>query len=647
MSLATTLLLTHFSMAALDGGTPLLPRALVFGNAEFAAPHLSPDGLKVAFLKPDEKNVVQLFVRTLDAAGDSALTAESTRGVRSFRWTEDSSALLYPQDAEGDERFHVFVVDLATKTTRDLTPWPKSKNEVLETSPTAVDTVLLTSNRRDPRAFDVVRLNWKTGAALADTQNPGDVTQWLVDVEFKVRGAKATLPTGGTQLRVRDTVKSPWRALITATLEESIRPFGFTFDGKSVVLASTISSDTERVIEKSLKTGTERLLATNAKSDVIDVLWNRTTSSLRAVGFEIDGRREWTSLDWLFAAEVEALKAVSSGELDLLSTSRADVKWVVSFSSDTQPPKYFLWDRKAKQATPLGAMFPKIEPATLSTMTPVLISARDGLGLRAFLTTPRGIPPSKLPLVLLVHGGPWWRDRLSFHPTAQWLANRGAAVLQVNYRGSTGYGKRFVNASNQQWGLAMQDDLSDAVTWAVKEGIADPARVAIMGQSYGGYATLMGLAKTPKLFRCGVDLGGPSNLFTLLAALPPWWKAQESVLLRRIGNPADPKQKELLTAASPAFIAGRIVAPLLMGQGQNDPRVRPAESDQLVTTLRAANRQVTSVVYSDEGHGLARPENRLDFAARVEAFLSSCLGLRAEPPGPGGTQPGSSASVME
>lgn len=647
MSLATTLLLTHLSLAAVDAGTPLLPRAVLLGNAEFAAPQLSPDGLKLGYLKPDEMNVVQLFVRTLGAADDTAFTSEPTRGVRSFRWTEDSSALLYPQDTDGDERFHIFVVDLATKSARDLTPWPKSKNEVLETSPKAPDTVLLTSNRRDARAFDVVRLNWKTGAVVVDTQNPGDVTQWLVDVDFRVRGAKATLPSGGTELRVRDTLKSPWRALITTSLEENVRPFGFSFDGKSLVLASTISSDTDRVLEKSLKTGTERLLATNAKSDVIDVLWNRTSSSLRAVGFEVDGRREWTSLDWLFGAEVDQLKTVSPGDFELVSTDRTDVKWVVSFSSDTQPARYFLWDRKAKQATPLGAALPKVDPATLATMTPVTIPSRDGLSLQAFLTTPRGVTASKLPLVLLVHGGPWARDRLGFHANAQWLANRGAAVLQVNYRGSTGAGKRFVNASNRQWGLAMQDDLSDAVTWAVKEGIADPARVAIMGQSYGGYATLMGLAKTPEQYRCGVDLVGPANLFTLLAAIPPWWKAQEAAFFRRVGNPSDPKDKELLTAASPAFIAGRITAPLLIGQGQNDPRVLPAESEQIVTAMRAANRQVTYVVYSDEGHGLARPENRLDFAARVETFFSGCLGLRAEPLAAGGKQPGSSATVMK
>ncbi|MER2560748.1 MAG: S9 family peptidase [Myxococcaceae bacterium] len=637
-----TSLLLSLLLTAPDAGTPLLPRALLLGNAEFAAPQLSPDGARLAYLKPDEKNVVQLWVRTLGASDDTVLTAEPTRGLRSFRWTEDSSALLFPQDADGDERFHVFVIDVVTKAQRDLTPWPKSRNEVLETNLKAPDHVLITSNRRDARFFDVLRLNWKTGELATDTVNPGDVSQWFVDADFKVRAAKASLPNGGSELRVRDTVKTPWRALITASLEENVRPFGFTLDGKSLLLASTISSDTDRVIEKSLKSGTERLLTTNAKSDVIDVVWNRASSQLRAIGFEVNGRREWTALDWAFGVELDQLKAVAPGDIDLVSTDRTDLKWVVSFSSDTRPPTYVLWDRKAKQATPLGAASPKLDPSTLAPMTPVTIPTRDGLSLQAFLTLPNGVPATKLPLVLLVHGGPWWRDRHGFHPQAQLLANRGAALLQVNYRGSTGYGKRFVNASNRQWGLAMQDDLNDAVSWAVKEGVADASRVAIMGQSYGGYATLMGLAKTPEQFRCGVDLVGPANLFTLLAAIPPWWKSAEATFFRRVGNPNDPKDKELLTAASPAFIADRITAPLLIGQGQNDPRVKPSESEQIVTAMRGANRAVTYVVYSDEGHGLARPENRLDFAARTEAFLSTCLGLKKESTAP----PAGSSAVV-
>lgn len=637
-------LLSLVLAAAADAGTPLLPRALLLGNPSFAAPQLAPDGTRVAFLAPDARNVVQIVVRTLGANDDVALTAEPTRGIRSFRWTEDSSAILYPQDLDGDERFHVFAVDLASRAARDLTPWPKSKSEVLDTSPKAPDVVLIATNRRDPKAMDVARVNWRSGAVEVDTTNPGDVTQWVVDSELRVRGARATLPNGSTELRVRDTARGPFRPLITASLEESVRPFGFTLDGKSLVLASSISSDTERVLEKSLKTGTERQLAWSPKSDVVDFTWNRVNSSLRAVAFEVGGRREWASLDWLFGSELELLKALAPGDVELLSTDRADAKWVVSFASDVRPPTYVLWDRKTKQGTPLGAAFPALDPTLLAPTTPVTIAARDGLALQAFFTAPLTTAGAKPPLVLLIHGGPWWRDRAGWNPQVQWLANRGAAVLQVNYRGSTGAGKRFLNAGNRQWGLAMQDDLLDAVAWAVSEGRVDASRIASMGQSYGGYATLMNLAKAPETFRCGVDLVGPANLFTLLAAVPPWWKAQEAVFHRRVGSPNDPKDRELLTAASPVTHASRITASVLIGQGANDPRVKPAESEQIVSALQASGRPVTYVLYPDEGHGLARPENRQDFAARVERFFSTCLGTRAEPL-KGEREPGSTAVV--
>jgi len=614
--------------AAVDAGTPLIPRALLLGEPELAMPQVSPDGTKLAFIRPDAKNVPQLVVRS--GAEEVVVTEEPKRGPRTFRWTEDSSALLFPRDENGDERFHLVVVELATKTTRDLTPWSDSRNELLETSPKVPEILLVTSNKRDAKNADVVRLNWKTGAVVLDTQNPGDVTQWYADVELKVRAAKAGLSNGSTELRVRDTVKSPWRALITASLEESIRPYGFSFDGKSLLLSSTISSDTDRLLEKSIKSGTERLLATNAKSDVTDATWNHYAASLRAIAFEVNGRREWTSLDWIYGVELDRLKALKAGDWELLSTDKADQKWVLAFSSEAQPVSFALWDRKAQQLTPIGSQLSKLEQAPLATVTPVSIPTRDGLILQGFLTLPVGVTPgTRLPMVLLVHGGPWMKDRLGFHPQAQLFANRGAAVLQVNYRGSTGYGKRFLNAGNRQWGLAMQDDLSDAVAWAVKEGVADSSRVAIMGTSYGGYATLVGLSKTPELYRCGVDLVGPANLFTLLAAVPPWWKAQEALFFKRVGNPNDPKDKDLLTAASPVFSVDRITAPLLIGQGQHDPRVKPAESEQIVNALQARG-NVSYALYGDEGHGLSRLENRLDFAARSERLFSTCLGTRVE-----------------
>ena len=350
--------------AAVDAGTPLLSRAVLLGEPELWFPQLSPDGTRLAFIRPDAKNVPQLVVRT--GTDELVVTEEVNRGLRTFRWTEDSNALVFPRDENGDERFHLMVIELATKTTRDLTPWSDSRNELLETSPKAPEILLVTSNKRDPKTSDVVRINWKTGAVVLDTQNPGDVTQWWADVDLKVRAAKAALPNGSTEVRVRDTVKSPWRALITASLEESIRPYGFTFDGKSLLLSSTISSDTDRVIEKSIKSGTERLLATNPKSDVTEVTWNHYAASLRAVAFEVNGRREWTSLDWIYGLETDRLKTVKAGDWELLSTDKADQKWVLAFSSEAQPVSYVVWDRKAQQATPIGRPFHSSRSSTTS-----------------------------------------------------------------------------------------------------------------------------------------------------------------------------------------------------------------------------------------------------------------------------------------
>ncbi|MGV3621470.1 MAG: alpha/beta hydrolase family protein, partial [Archangium sp.] len=274
---------------------------------------------------------------------------------------------------------------------------------------------------------------------------------------------------------------------------------------------------------------------------------------------------------------------------------------------------------------------PKLEGLPLAEMKPVNITARDGLVLPSYLTLPVGKAPKNLPMVLLVHGGPWGRDMWGYNPSVQWLANRGYAVLQVNFRASTGFGKKFLNAGNRQWGLAMHDDLIDAVNWAVKEGFADPKQVAIMGGSYGGYATLAGLAFTPDQFKCGVDIVGPSNLFTLMSTIPPYWAAFKAQMIKRMGDPDNAADKELLTKASPLFSANKIKVPLLIGQGANDPRVKVAESEQIVSAMEKNGLPVTYVVYPDEGHGFARPENRIDFYARSEEFLSKCLGGRAEP----------------
>jgi dipeptidyl aminopeptidase/acylaminoacyl peptidase len=343
-------------------------------------------------------------------------------------------------------------------------------------------------------------------------------------------------------------------------------------------------------------------------------------------------------------ADYEGIAKLSGGDFQVTSRDRADATWLVAFTEDRGPTRWYTWDRVARKGTFLFTARPKLEGLALAEMKPVTIKARDGLELPGYLTLPPGVPGKSLPLVLNPHGGPWWRDRWGFNGWVQWLANRGYAVLQVNFRGSTGYGKRFLNAGNREWGKKMQDDLTDAVRWAVKQGIADPKRLGIMGGSYGGYATLAAATFTPDLFRCGVDIVGPSSLFTLIRTFPPYWKPLRGMFDQRVGNVDDPKDEALLRAASPLFHADRIKMPLMIQQGANDPRVKQAESEQIVAAIEKAGGRATYVVYTDEGHGFARPENRIDSFARAEAFLAEHLGGRAEPLA-GERIPGSTAVV--
>ena len=610
---------------AQDGGVALIPRNLLFGNPEKTRPTVSPDGKSLAWLAPDEKNVLQVWVN------DAIVTADKKRGIRNFSWSEDSKSILYGQDADGDENFHVFQVELATKNVRDLTPWQGVRAGILATSNKQPNVLLVTANVRDRKFHDVYRVQLDTGAATLDTQNPGDVNGWGVDAQFNVRAAIATTKEGGTEIRVRETVKAPWKALVTVGLEENVEFIDFTEDGKSVVLNTSINSDTQRLVEKNLKSGAERLLASSDKSDVSDVIGYPSKRGVRAASIDVNGRNVWVATEPSMKSELEAIDAAIAGDFWVVSMDAADTRWILVESRDNGPQRFWNWDRKAKKAEVLFTAQPKLEGLPLAEMKPVNITARDGLVLPSYLTLPVGKAAKNLPMVLLVHGGPWGRDMWGYHPTVQWLANRGYAVLQVNFRASTGFGKKFLNAGNRQWGLAMHDDLIDAVNWAVKEGVADPKQVAIMGGSYGGYATLAGLAFTPEQFKCGVDIVGPSNLFTLMSTIPPYWAAFKAQMIKRMGDPDNAADKELLTRASPLFAASKIKVPLLIGQGANDPRVKVAESEQIVSAMEKNGLPVTYVVYPDEGHGFARPENRIDFYARSEEFLAKCLGGRAEP----------------
>ena len=621
----------------------LIPRDVLFGNPERTSPALSPDGKRLAWLAPDTNNVLQVWVKTVGSDDDKIITADKKRGIRQYLWAENNRTLIYLQDSDGDENFHVYGVDLESGNVRDYSPFQGVRAAVMDANPDFPDELLLTLNVRERALFDVYRLNLRNGALELDTKNPGDVSNWSSDAKFRVRLAQVSTPDGGKEIRVRKNVNSPWKTFLKVGPEEILEAISFTADGKSLYLNSSIGRDTAAVVEKQIASGAEKVVAASEEVDAGAVLVHPRRYVVEAVAFS-PGRTSWKVVDPAVKDDFAGLAKLGEGDFFVVNRTEADDIWLVGYNSDRDSGRYFKWDRKAKQGTFLFATRPKLEGLALAEMKAVVIPARDGLPLHSYLTAPVGIPAKNLPMILFPHGGPWARDQWGFNASAQWLANRGYAVLQPNFRGSTGYGKKHLNAGNKQWGLKMHDDLIDSVNWAVNQGVADPKKIGVMGGSYGGYCALAALTYTPEVFACSVDIVGPSNLKTLLKTIPPYWKTMRSVFNVRMGNIDDPNDEELVKRASPLNFADKIVRPLLIGQGANDPRAKQAESEQIVAAIAKNGGSVTYVVYPDEGHGFARPENRTDFNARAERFLASYLDGRAEPMS-GDKIPGSTAVV--
>jgi len=617
-------------MAGSAATTPLIPREVLFGNPSRTMPRVSPDGRYLAYLAPDDRNVLQVWLRTLGAEDDRVLTRDEKRGIREFYWTYRPGILLYLQDSDGDENFHVYAVEVETRQVRDLTPFDGARAMILSLTPDRPDQVLAMVNARDPRLFDVHRIDLASGTAGLDTENPGDVTQWQADAALAVRCGVRMLSDGGKELLHRAAPDDSWHVIRRYGPDDEGRPALFSNDGGTLYLLCNLDANAMRLVAIDPKGGGERVVAEDPLYDADSLMVHPRTRAVEAVSFYRD-RLHWQALDEGVADDLEALAAVCDGDLDVVSRDLADANWIVAYVTDDGPTYYYHYRRAEREASLLFSDRPELHDLPLAKMQPVSYAARDGLTIHAYLTTPAGAEPKDLPTILVVHGGPWARDTWGFDPWAQWLANRGYAVLQVNYRGSTGYGKEFLNAGNRQWAARMHDDLIDGVNWLVAQGIADAKRVAIMGGSYGGYATLVGLTFTPEVFACGVDLVGPSSLVTLLESIPPYWEPMKAAFCHRVGDLET--ERQFLESRSPLSFVDRIARPLLIGQGANDPRVKQAESDQIVAAMRAKDLPVEYVVYSDEGHGFARPANRMHFFAMAEQFLAKHLGGRAEPLG--------------
>ena len=634
-----TSLLPAQAQVSIDS-TPLIERAKIFGNPSKSGGRISPDGQWLSWIAPRD-GVLNVWVAPAsDPSKARVLTDEKVRPVRSSFWSPDSKVLLYIQDKGGDENFLLYGVDVASGKQTSYTPFEKTRVRVIQISSKVKDRILVGINNRDARWHDVYSLELASGKLTLVQQNDG-YAGYLADETLTLRMAsKARSDGGSTYYRVVDG-KVETAPLTEVGLDDSqtTSPLGYTADGKTLYWTDSRGRNTSALLAQDVASGKSTVLAQDPRADIADALYDPRTGRAQAYGLEYL-RQEYVPLSNDIKADLAFLKKNVNGQFSVSSRTDADDKWLLSVDPVTAPASAWLYERKTRRLTQLYVTRPELEGAPLVPMHAQEIRARDGLTLVSYLSLPKSVDAqgsgrasTPVPMVLLVHGGPWARDGYGYRGYHQWLANRGYAVLSVNFRGSTGFGKQFISAGDLQWGRKMHDDLLDAVQWAVKNGVARADKVAIMGGSYGGYATLAGMAFTPETFACGVDIVGPSNLFTLLQTIPPYWEAGKQQFYKRMGDPTTDEGKALLRERSPLNFAGDIRRPLLIGQGANDPRVNVRESEQIVEAMAAKNIPVTYVVFPDEGHGFARPVNNIAFNAVTENFLGKCLDGRAEPIG--------------
>ncbi len=637
-SVAAAALLLVFTAVAAAEDVPLIPRDHFFGNPERAAGRLSPDGSKLSFLAPSD-GVLNVWIAPAGKLGEArAITGDTSRGIRDYFWAPNGDKVVYFQDVGGNENFHIFLTDLASGKTNDVTDIDGVRATMVATSFEKPGTILIGLNDREPALHDIYALDLASGERKLVFRNPGYASV-LADDELEVRLGLQQTAGGGFNVFALDGDEP--RLLVELPPEDALSsaPIGFNDEGDAFYMLDSRGRDKAALVLVDAGTGETRdVIASSDAADVSDVVFHPTTNEPLAYAVERE-RVEWQALDDETAAQLAALDDALSGDFAVVSQTRDNSEWLVAEDAPRAPGRYWRFDAASGEATPLFTTRPVLEDAPLQPMHAVTIPARDGLDLVSYYTLPPGsdpdgdgTPESPQPTVLWVHGGPWARDSFGFNPVHQWLANRGYAVLSVNYRGSTGIGKAFINASHGEWAGAMHDDLIDAVDWAVERGIAARDDIAIGGGSYGGYATLVGVTFTPETFACGVDIVGPSNLVTLMESFPEYWKPfLDATFYRGIGDPATEEGRAEAVARSPLHKVENIEVPLLIGQGANDPRVTVIESEQIVTAMNRAELPVTYVLFPDEGHGFARPENRLAFFAVMEGFLAkNCLGGRYE-----------------
>ncbi len=628
----------------------LIPREVLFKGPDRANPLISPDGTKISYLAP-VNGIMNVWVGPIDdPAAAVPVTHDTRRGIRSHFWGYTNKHLLFLHDPSGSENWIVYALNLSTGKTKALTPATatqpgatrshKITARIQQVSHNYPYEILVGLNDRDPARHDLYRLSIATGERTLIQANDGFLG-FLTDDEYEVRLAARLTSDGGSELLL-PTPDGSWHQFAKIPMQDmfTTSPIGFDDSGTVLYMVDSRGRNTAALTSLNLETGESKMLAEDYRADIADDLLLHPTKKYPQAVSSTFTRKKWHFLDPVFEDDFNMLREVADGELAVNSRTLDDSAWIVSFELDNGPVRYYHFDRRQKKIRFLFTNRSGLDGLPLATMHPVVIRSRDGLNLVCYYTLPVGSdanfdgrPDRPLPMVLNVHGGPWWRDSWGYDSWHQWLANRGYAVLSVNYRGSTGFGKNFVNASNREWGGRMHDDLIDAVQWAIDEGIADVDRVAIMGGSYGGYAALVGMTFTPDVFACGTAVVGPSDLVSFLQTMPSHWAPSEEMWAARIGDHRTAEGRSFLHQRSPLNFVDQIKSPLMIAHGAHDPRVHEREPNEIVRVMRQNNVPVTYLYYPDEGHGLANPANQLSFFAVAEVFLAEHLGGRYEPIG--------------
>ncbi len=603
--------------------TPATPVAMedFFKDPKTAGFRISPNGEMIVYRAP-HMGRMNVFVRKLNDTTAIPITAETERSIYNAEWESDDR-IIFAKDIGGDENIHILSVKPDGTDLKDHTPFNGVRAGVVDMLIDRPNELLISHNKRNPQVFDVYLLNTETGETRMVAENPGNITQWITDHDGNIRAA-VTSDGVNSSVLYRETEKDKFRTVITTNFKETLNPVLFTFDNKNLYALSNLGRDKTALVEFDPLTGKEvNVIYENPDVDVDDFDYSRKRKVLTEVRFQTDKPHKHYLDDQTRQIGEKISKAIPDYTFSVARKNLNEDKLLVYVYSDRYFGGYYFYDVASDKFSKLADFKPWLDENNMATMKPISYTSRDGMTINGYLTLPKGVPAVNLPVVVNPHGGPWARDSWGFNPECQFLANRGYAVLQMNFRGSTGYGRRFWESSFRQWGRTMQDDITDGVKWLIGEGIADSTRIAIYGASYGGYATLAGITRTPELYSCAVDYVGVSNMFTFMNTIPPYWEPFRDMFYEMVGDPK--KDSLMLAEVSPVFHVDKIKCPLLVAQGANDPRVNKAESDQIVESLRQRGVTVEYIVKDNEGHGFYNEENQFEFYRAMETFFEKHL----------------------